>query len=137
LREVEEMIMARGVVVTYETIHQWCRKFGQAFANQPRRRRARPGDSRVGSWRVDIEPTVGPAALSACGFPQGCPTAVALAGGVSFPAPARQTVHAVLPHTAYRRRSPPAFGLSRQGLFALGATTIPLRRISPHRSGIW
>ncbi len=39
------------------------------------------------------------------------------------------------PHTAYRRRSPPAFGLSRQGLFALGATTIPLRRTSPYRSG--
>ena len=27
-----------------------------------------------------------------------------------FPAPARQTVHAVLPHTAYRRSSPAAFG---------------------------
>ena len=26
-----------------------------------------------------------------------------------FPAPARQTVHAVLPHTAYRRSSPEAF----------------------------
>ena len=36
--------------------------------------------------------------------------------------PPRQTVHAVLPHTAYRRRSPPAFGFSRQGLFALVLT---------------
>ena len=27
-----------------------------------------------------------------------------------FPASARQTVHAVLPHTAYRRSSPAAFG---------------------------
>ena len=27
-----------------------------------------------------------------------------------FPVPARQTVHAVLPHTAYRRSSPAAFG---------------------------
>src|SRR5215469_14012019 len=27
-----------------------------------------------------------------------------------FPAPARRTVHAVLPHTALRRSSPPAFG---------------------------
>src|ERR671913_189289 len=42
-----------------------------------------------------------------------------------FPAPARQSVHAVLPHTAYRRRLPAAFGLSRQGLPALGETTIP------------
>jgi len=31
LREVEEMMMARGVLVTYETIHQWCRKFGQTY----------------------------------------------------------------------------------------------------------
>jgi hypothetical protein len=30
LREVEEMMMARGVLVTYETIHQWCRKFGSS-----------------------------------------------------------------------------------------------------------
>lgn len=56
LREIEELMMARGVLVTYETIHQWCRKFGQAFANQLRRRRPRPGDKwhlgHVGSPRV-------------------------------------------------------------------------------------
>jgi len=40
------------------------------------------------------------------------------ADGIQLPPP--QTVHAVLPHTAYRRRSPPAFGFSRQGLLALG-----------------
>jgi hypothetical protein len=85
---------------------------------------------------VDIELAVGPVALCSCGFPAGCPTAVALAGGVSFPAPARQTVHAVLPHTAYRRRSPPAFDLSRQGVVpALGVTTVPDRLTSPHRFG--
>jgi putative transposase len=39
VREVEEMMLARGVMVTYETIHRWCRKFGQAFASQLRRRR--------------------------------------------------------------------------------------------------
>jgi putative transposase len=49
LREVEEMMLARGVLVTYETIHQWCRKFGQIFANQLRRRRPRPGDK----WHLD------------------------------------------------------------------------------------
>jgi putative transposase len=49
LREIEEMMMARGVLVTYETIHQWCRKFGQTFANQLRRRRPRPGDK----WHLD------------------------------------------------------------------------------------
>lgn len=38
------MMMARVVLVTYETIRQWCRKFGQTFANQLRRRRPRPDD---------------------------------------------------------------------------------------------
>jgi hypothetical protein len=54
-----------------------------------------------------------------------------------FPAPARQSVHAVLPHTAYRRRSPPAFGFSRQSLKGLGATTVPDSEISPKWSGDW
>jgi putative transposase len=48
-REVEEMMLERGVVITYETIRQWCRKFGQTFANRLRRRRARPGDK----WHLD------------------------------------------------------------------------------------
>jgi putative transposase len=29
-RDVEELLAARGVIVTYETVRQWCRKFGQA-----------------------------------------------------------------------------------------------------------
>jgi hypothetical protein len=33
-RDVEELLFARGVMVTYETICQWYRKFGQAYANQ-------------------------------------------------------------------------------------------------------
>ena len=49
VREVEEMMRARGVLVTYETIHQWCRKVGQTFANQLRRRRPRSGDK----WHLD------------------------------------------------------------------------------------
>lgn len=49
LRGVEEMMLARGVLVTYETIHRWCRKFGQTFAHQLRRRRPRPGDK----WHLD------------------------------------------------------------------------------------
>ncbi len=39
----------RGVVVTYETVRQWRLKFGQQYANQLRRRRARPGDK----WHLD------------------------------------------------------------------------------------
>jgi putative transposase len=49
LREVEEMMMARGVVVSYETIRAWCRTFGQTYANGLRRRRPRPGDK----WHLD------------------------------------------------------------------------------------
>jgi putative transposase len=48
-RDVEELLAARGVEVTYETVRQWCLKFGQQFANQLRRRRARPGDT----WHLD------------------------------------------------------------------------------------
>jgi putative transposase len=44
LREVEEMMLARGVTVSHETIRQWTGKFGQAYANRLRRRRPRPGD---------------------------------------------------------------------------------------------
>lgn len=33
VREVEEMMLARGVTVSYETIRQWTGKFGQAYAN--------------------------------------------------------------------------------------------------------
>jgi putative transposase len=30
LRMVEEMLAARGIVVSYETVRQWARKFGRA-----------------------------------------------------------------------------------------------------------
>jgi hypothetical protein len=43
-RDVEELLFVRGVIVTYEAIRKWCRKFGQAYANQLRRRHPRPGD---------------------------------------------------------------------------------------------
>ena len=41
-REVEELMLAGGVVVSCETIRRWCAKFGQAYANQLRRRRPAP-----------------------------------------------------------------------------------------------
>ena len=43
-REVEELMLRRGVIVSYETVRRWCRKFGQAYADGLRRRRPRPGD---------------------------------------------------------------------------------------------
>jgi putative transposase len=42
-REVEVMLAYRGIVVSYETIRQWCLKFGQAYANSLKRRRPQPG----------------------------------------------------------------------------------------------
>jgi putative transposase len=44
LRMVEEMLAARGIVVSHETVRQWALKFGQAFANRIRRRLPRTGD---------------------------------------------------------------------------------------------
>ena len=34
-RDVEELMAARGIVLSYETIRQGCQKFGQLYANQP------------------------------------------------------------------------------------------------------
>ncbi len=49
LRMVEEMLAARGILVSHETVRQWGLKFGQAFANQIRRRLPRAGDK----WHLD------------------------------------------------------------------------------------
>src|SRR5215216_4102871 len=35
LRMVEEMLAARGIDVSHETVRQWARKFGQSFAPDP------------------------------------------------------------------------------------------------------
>ena len=48
-RDVEELLAQRGIVVTYETVRQWCMKFGQTYANELRRRRPRCGDK----WHMD------------------------------------------------------------------------------------
>src|SRR5437660_6103867 len=46
---VEELLAARGIIVSHETVRQWARKFGQQFANQIRRRLPRVGDK----WHLD------------------------------------------------------------------------------------
>ncbi|MDR6182160.1 transposase-like protein [Asaia bogorensis NBRC 16594] len=43
---VEEMLLERDIVVSYETIRRWSLKFGAAYARSLRRRKARPGDLR-------------------------------------------------------------------------------------------
>ncbi len=35
-RDIEELLAGRGVTVTYETVRQWCMKFGQQYANNLR-----------------------------------------------------------------------------------------------------
>jgi|SRR6516164_10020549 len=49
LRMVEELLAARGIIVSHETVRQWARKFGQQFASQIRRRLPRAGDK----WHLD------------------------------------------------------------------------------------
>src|ERR1051325_9247391 len=49
LRMVEEMLAARGIVVSHETVRQWALKFGQDFANRIRRRLPCAGDK----WHLD------------------------------------------------------------------------------------
>ncbi len=48
-RDVEELLAERGVILTDETVRQWCQKFGQTYANALRRHRPRPGDK----WHLD------------------------------------------------------------------------------------
>jgi len=49
LRMVDELLAARGIIVSHETVRQWALKFGQAFANQIRRRLPAAGDK----WHMD------------------------------------------------------------------------------------
>jgi len=46
---VEEMLAARGICVTYETVRRWGKKFGKAFSDQLRRRAPARGDK----WHMD------------------------------------------------------------------------------------
>jgi putative transposase len=49
LRDVEELMAARGVLLSYETVRRWYDKFGTSYAAGLRRRRARTGDK----WHLD------------------------------------------------------------------------------------
>jgi putative transposase len=49
LRLVEEMLLERGIVVSYETIRRWGRKFGPEYAGRLRRKRPSPSDV----WHLD------------------------------------------------------------------------------------
>lgn len=49
LRDVELILVARSVVVSYDTIREWGLRFGQQFANALKRHRPRPDDK----WHLD------------------------------------------------------------------------------------
>ena len=49
LRDVELILAARGVVVSYETIREWSLRFGRTYAKTLKRRRPQPGDK----WFLD------------------------------------------------------------------------------------
>ena len=43
LRDIEELLFERGVIVSYETIRRWCDKFGAGFAHRVKAARRKPG----------------------------------------------------------------------------------------------
>jgi putative transposase len=49
LRDVEDLLAERGIIVSYETIRQWCLKFGVEYVRTLRRRQGRLGDI----WHLD------------------------------------------------------------------------------------
>jgi len=48
-REIELLVAARGIAVSYETIRAWCARFGSEFVRRLRGRAPRPGDK----WHLD------------------------------------------------------------------------------------
>ena len=48
-RDIEELLAARGVVVSYKTIRQWCKKYGSIYSNQIKKSRGHIGDT----WYLD------------------------------------------------------------------------------------
>ena len=48
-RDVEDLLVERGVVVSYESVRQWCGKFGSDYARRIRKSRRTLGDR----WYLD------------------------------------------------------------------------------------
>lgn len=49
LRLVEEMLLERGIAVSYETLRRWAMKFGRDYARRLRRKKSGPRDI----WHLD------------------------------------------------------------------------------------
>jgi putative transposase len=48
-RDVEDLLAERGIIVSYEGIRQWCRKFGPDYARRLKKKQGRLGDT----WYLD------------------------------------------------------------------------------------
>ena len=48
-RDVEDLLAERGIIVSYEAIRQWCRKFGPDYARRLKSKQGRLGDT----WYLD------------------------------------------------------------------------------------
>ncbi len=48
-RDVEDLLAERGIIVSYEAIRLWCKRFGPAYARTLKRRQGRLGDT----WHLD------------------------------------------------------------------------------------
>ena len=48
-RDVEDLLAERGIIVSYETVRQWCLKFGPDYARRLKQRQGRLGDT----WFLD------------------------------------------------------------------------------------
>ena len=48
-REVEELLAERGIIVTYESVRQWCQKFGPSYARKLKKRQVHL----VRTWHMD------------------------------------------------------------------------------------
>ncbi|GAB3630207.1 transposase [Pandoraea terrae] len=49
LRDIEDLLFERGVIVSYETVRRWCDKFGACFAHRVKAARRKPGTA----WHLD------------------------------------------------------------------------------------
>ncbi|MBT2793577.1 IS6 family transposase [Paraburkholderia strydomiana] len=49
LRDIEELLLERGVSVTYESVRNWCDRFGAQFARRAKAARGAPGST----WHLD------------------------------------------------------------------------------------
>ena len=45
-RDIEDLLVERGIIVTYESIRQWCMKFGPCYANRLKKTHGQGGDHR-------------------------------------------------------------------------------------------